>query len=75
LLRGKVAVLLAAVLLEFISGAIWHCLDMRTGAAFVAVAMGLSLAVKIGLRWWSYSIASRDNFGKKTSKVTVVRDG
>lgn len=48
---------------------------MRTGSAFIGIAMGLSLAVKIGLRWRSYSIASRDNFGKKPCKVTVVRDG
>lgn len=48
---------------------------MRIGAAFVTVVMGLSLAVKIGLRWRSYSIASKENFGKKPSKVTVVRDG
>ena len=37
--------------------------------------MGLSFTIKIGLRWRSYSITSRDNFGKKLSKVTVMRDG
>jgi hypothetical protein len=35
----------------------------------------VSLGAKIGLRWRSFTIASKDNFGKKLNRVAVVRDG
>ena len=69
LIKGKVLVLLLTIMLEFICGEVWHCTDLINGSIFILLAMVLSLGVKVGLRWRSYVIASKENFGKKPSKV------
>ena len=71
----KALALFLTILLEFICGEVWHCLDLRNASIFILFTMLLSLGVKIGLRWRSYIVASKDNFGKKPSKVSVMREG
>lgn len=63
------------VIVQYICGAIWHNTTLKSSAVYILVLVIISLLIKIIMKWRSFSFLSKENQGKKLTKVYVYRDG